>query len=154
MRWNKINVFLMSALGAVSCVPAAANVAQSISDMDNLAAKIGNAQKSLDNYNGARENLADSDNMISEEGSSYAKSYEHMYPVLLDAIHSARGKAPLINKSGLGPEARTYLSNLHGEKRLLEDQAKAKVPDDIFLKIKPSADQITTAFDEADAAFK
>jgi hypothetical protein len=63
-------------------------------------------------------------------------------------------QAPLFKKPGLGPEARTYLSNLHGEKRLFEDQVKAKVPDDLFRSIKPSANQISAAFDETDRALQ
>ena len=63
-------------------------------------------------------------------------------------------QAPLFKKSGLGPEARTYLGNLHNEKRLFEDQAKAKVPEETFRKIQPSSDKISTEFDDADRAFQ
>lgn len=63
-------------------------------------------------------------------------------------------QAPLFNKAGLGPEAKTYLDNLHNEKRLFEKQAKTQVPEDTFRKVQPSADRISTAFDEADSAFQ
>lgn len=113
MLLKKVPMLLVSALSAVSYVTAAANVAQSISDMDTMADKIEAAKTSLDSYNGgipaalgvarslmvaqtatraARENLAKGDKMTPEEGSRYFESYEHMYPVLLDAIHSAKEK--------------------------------------------------------------
>jgi hypothetical protein len=60
----------------------------------------------------------------------------------------------LFKKSGLGPEARTYLSNLHGENRLFEEQAKAKLSEDLFRKIQSSVNQISAAFDETDLAFQ
>ncbi|KAJ5604828.1 hypothetical protein N7510_009982 [Penicillium lagena] len=175
MLLNKINFLLVSALGAASCVSAAANVAQGISDMNNMGEKIGAAKRSLDNYSGgipaalgvarslivaqtsartARENLAGDDKMTPEEGSRYAESYYQMSPILLGAIQSAQEKAPLFKKSGLGPEARTYLNNLHAEKRLFENQAKATLPDETFRKIQPSSDRISKAFDDADRAFQ
>ena len=108
-----LNVLLMSAFCAVSHVSAAANVAQSIDYMNAASEKIETAHKSLDNYNGgissalgvarslmvaqtaartAREHLGDDDKMTPEEGDRYYESYTHMYPVLLDAIHTAERK--------------------------------------------------------------
>jgi hypothetical protein len=108
-----LNVLLISALCAVSHVSAAANVAQSIDYMNAATEKIETAHKSLDNYNGgissalgvarslmvaqtaartAREHLGGDDKMTPEEGDRYYESYTHMYPVLLDAIHTAERK--------------------------------------------------------------
>ncbi|KAJ6150037.1 hypothetical protein N7471_001236 [Penicillium samsonianum] len=139
MLWTKVNMLLVSGLCALSQVSGAANVAQQIEYMDTMTEKIGAARDSLNNYSGgipsslgvarsimvaqtstreAREKLADEDRMTAEEGNQYYDSYSRMVPVLLDAIHSAKDKAPLFKKAGLGPEARTYLGNLHSEKRL------------------------------------
>lgn len=63
-------------------------------------------------------------------------------------------QAPLFNKAGLGPEAKTYLDNLHNEKRLFEKEAQSQVPENIFRKVQPSANRISAAFDEADLAFQ
>lgn len=60
----------------------------------------------------------------------------------------------MFKKSGLAPEARTYLGNLHREKRLFEAAAKAKIPGETFSKFQPSADEISRAFDDADLAFQ
>ncbi|KAJ5962493.1 hypothetical protein N7501_007434 [Penicillium viridicatum] len=175
MLWTKVNMLLVSGLCALSQVSGAANVAQHIEYMDAMTGKIGAAKDSLNNYSGgipsalgvarslmvaqtytrnAREKLAEQDTMTPEEGDRYYDSYSQMVPVLLDAIHSAQDKAPLFKKSGLGPEARTYLGNLHNEKRLFETQAKAKLPAETFRKAQPSVDEISTAFDEADRALQ
>jgi hypothetical protein len=54
-------------------------------------------------------------------------------------------QAPLFNKEGLGPEARTHLDNLHSEKKLFETEAKIQVPEDTFRQIQPSSDRISVA---------
>jgi hypothetical protein len=46
------------------------------------------------------------------------------------------------------------LANLHHEKRLLEDQAKGKIPRENYDNVKPSADRISAAFDEVDQALQ
>ncbi|KAJ5241767.1 uncharacterized protein N7469_000094 [Penicillium citrinum] len=175
MRWIKFNALLAGAFCAASFVSAATSIGQNISDMQKLAEKIGAAKDSLDNYNGgipaalgvarslivaqtsakhARKNLADREPMTPEEGDRFYESYSEMFPILLDAVHSAKDKAPLFNKAGLGPEAKTYLDNLHNEKRLFEKEAQSQVPEDIFRKVQPSANRISAAFDEADLAFQ
>jgi hypothetical protein len=74
--------------------------------------------------------------------------------ILKDSFLLDLSQAPLFKSSGLGPEARTYLSNLHTEKRKFEKQAKAKLPEETFRKVQPSADEISTAFDKTDRAFQ
>jgi hypothetical protein len=46
------------------------------------------------------------------------------------------------------------LSNLHSEKRLFENVAKAKLPEKTFSKAQLSANEISAAFDKADRAFQ
>lgn len=100
------------ALGA-SCALAATNIAEAISDMDNLARAIGDARDSLQNYKGgvsgaldtasavnnaklaartARENLAGSDGFTPDEAAQYYEAYTKMSPVLLDALTVAKDK--------------------------------------------------------------
>jgi hypothetical protein len=43
---------------------------------------------------------------------------------------------------------------LHNEKRLFEDAAKTKLPEEFISKVQPSADEISAAFDDADEAFQ
>ena len=116
MRWAKFNTLLAGVLCAASFVSAATNIDQNISDMHKLTEKIGAAKQSLDNYNGgipsalgvarsmivaqtsaktARKNLADREPMTPEEGDRFYESYSEMFPVLLDAVHSARDKVCL-----------------------------------------------------------
>jgi hypothetical protein len=113
MLWNNINLLLVSALGAVSCVSAAENIVQAINDMNNMSDKIAAAKTTLDNYNGgllaalgvarsltvaqtsartSREHLEENDSLTPEEGSRYLENYEHMAPILLGAIQSAQEK--------------------------------------------------------------
>ncbi|KAJ5107591.1 hypothetical protein N7456_004266 [Penicillium angulare] len=174
MRWTKFNTLLAGTFCVVSVVLGATNIEQNVSDMRKLTDKVELAKRSLDNYNGGipaalgvarsltiaqtsakstRKNLADREPMDAEEGDRFLQSYEEMAPVLLGAIHSAKNKAPLFKKAGLGPEARTYLDNLHVEKRRFEEEGQKQLPPSIFSQVKPSSDRISEAFDEADREF-
>ncbi|KAJ5279936.1 hypothetical protein N7478_005308 [Penicillium angulare] len=174
MRVSKMSTLLTGAFCVVSVVLGATTIDQNLSDMRKLTDKVESAKKSLDNYNGGipaalgvarsltiaqtsakstRKSLADREPMNAEEGDRFLQSYDEMAPVLLDAIHSAKNKAPLFKKAGLGPEARTYLDNLHVEKRRFEEEGQKQLPPSIFRQIKPSSDRISEAFDEADREF-
>jgi hypothetical protein len=114
MRFNKRTLLLIvSALGAAPLVSAAANVAEAISNMNEMSARITAVKASLDKYQGgipaarevakslgaaelsaraARKHLDEGDSFTPEEASRYFENYEQMAPVLLDAIGSAKDK--------------------------------------------------------------
>ncbi|KAF4212586.1 hypothetical protein CNMCM6805_009621 [Aspergillus fumigatiaffinis] len=161
------------ALGA-SCALAATNIAEAISDMDNLARAIGDARDSLQNYQGgvsgaldtagavnnaklaartARENLAGSGGFTPDEAAQYYEAYTKMSPVLLDALTVAKDKAPLYNEAGVGLQARESVQDLHSEKKMFEEQANQQIPQETMGKAAPSIEQISKAFEEAEAAF-
>jgi hypothetical protein len=116
MLFKQAPILLVSALCATSQVFAAVGLDQHINNMESMADKIQVAKGSLDDYQGgkpaalrvarslkaaqsaaiqARESLSDGDLMTSEEGDRYEDSYERMYPLLLDAIDSAKKKVTL-----------------------------------------------------------
>ncbi|GFF38224.1 hypothetical protein IFM51744_03722 [Aspergillus udagawae] len=161
------------AVGA-SCALAATNTAAAISDMDNLARAIRDARDSLYNYQGglsgaldsasavsnaklaartARESLASSNGLTPDEATKYYEAYTKMSPVLLDALTAAKDKAPLYKEAGLGPQARETVQDLHNEKKMFQEQANKQIPEETMRKAAASNEQISKAFDEAEAAF-
>ncbi|EAL86537.1 hypothetical protein KXX16_003540 [Aspergillus fumigatus] len=167
------NLACYLAVGA-SCALAATNIAAAISDMDNLARAIGDTRVSLQSYQGgafgaintasavnnaklaaraARENLAASGAFTPDEAAQYYEAYMKMTPVLLDALTVAKDKAPLFNEAGVGQPARESVRDLHSEKKMFEEQASQQIPKETMDKAAPSIEQISKAFDEAEAAF-
>ncbi|KAF7158735.1 hypothetical protein CNMCM5623_003899 [Aspergillus felis] len=161
------------AVGA-SCALAATNTAQAISDMDNLTKAIRDARDSLHNYQGglsgaidtadavsnaklaartARESLAGSNSLTPDEATKYYDAYSKMSPVLLDALTVAKDKAPLYKEAGVSPQARETVQDLHNEKKMFQEQANKQIPEETMQKAAASTEQISKAFDEAEAAF-
>ncbi|GIJ86884.1 hypothetical protein Asppvi_005782 [Aspergillus pseudoviridinutans] len=161
------------AVGA-SCALAATNTEQAISDMDNLAKAIRDARDSVYNYQGglsgaidtasavsnaklaarnARESLAGSNGLTPDEATKYYEAYTKMSPVLLDALTVAKDKAPLYKEAGVSPQARETVQDLHNEKKMFQEQANKQIPEETMRKAAASNEQISKAFDEAEAAF-
>ena len=113
MLFKNAPLAIIGALLATSQVFAAVSVEQHIDKMANIATKIQDAKDSLDSYHGgkvpalrvvkslngakdaavqARQQLDDGDALTSEEGDKYEESYDHMYPILLDALDTAKTK--------------------------------------------------------------
>ncbi|KAJ5654360.1 hypothetical protein N7490_001363 [Penicillium lividum] len=133
---------LLSALCAGSYVSAASNVEQSISAMNTLADKIGPARSSLDNYNG---------------GILASLGVAQFLMIAQTAARTAREN--LAKENNMTPEEGARYSKSYDHVSqvvlgLLEDQAKAKVPEETYRKIQSSFNKISAGFDQADRAFQ
>jgi hypothetical protein len=53
----------------------------------------------------------------------------------------------------VGPQAREAVQDLHSEKKMFEEQANQQIPQETMGKAAPSIEQISKAFEEAEAAF-